>query len=142
MAKATEEKKPTNLSASFDDPSTGETFGGSYDRLELGVNEVSAPLRFVKTTPIPLKNDDKEGETIVVNCPVCAILNPDGSEPTKQTLVSLPISATFRKHWEEAKINPGCVVLIKRFADAKKKAGRGSGTLMKIFGIKVVSRPA
>lgn len=123
---------------------TGETFGGVTEILKLEINAVSPVLVFSRLTVLQLRDtttdvvDGKPVEretTKLVSCPV-AYAETDGRKMEQ----SLPIGAVFSKTWAEAKCVPGDKVLIKRFPDATKKGGRGSGTKMHVYGLKVVFR--
>lgn len=113
----------------FENPNVGETFGGSYARLELAENQVSELLEYVKDSKVQVENED--GAEMV---PVPVARTPDG------ILVSLPISAIFRKHWKEANVNVGDKFKIKRYLDAIKKRGKGTGNKLKVFAVKVYER--
>lgn len=136
MAKETPVKNASANPAPVDDfenPNIGEMFGGTYPQLALGENEVSPLLTFVKNTKIQIENPDKPGEYEMRPVPVASSGN-DGK------LYSLPISAIFRRLWDEAKMNEGDTFKIKRYPDATKKRGRGAGNKMKNFAMKVYSR--
>lgn len=115
----------------FEDSNTGEMFGGSYVRLDLAEGQVSGLLEYVKDSKIQVEND--EGAEMV-SVPV--------AKTEDNILVSLPISAVFRKHWKEANVNTGDKFKIKRYTDATKKRGKGTGSKMKIFAVKVYARAA
>lgn len=117
----------------FENPNVGETFGGSYPRLELAEGQVSPVLTYVKDTKVQLERDD--GTTEMVNAPVAQ--NSDDGK-----LVALPINAVFKKHWSEANVSVGDTFKVKRYADATKKRGKGAGNKIKVFALKVYSRAA
>lgn len=146
---AKEEKKPSLPVAPKDQPdafesAVGEAFGGVTEILALEVNAVSPVLVFTRNTTLQLRDTvtevvdgkpvDRE-TTKLVSCPV-AIAEGDERKVER----SLPIGAVFQKTWAEAKIVPGDKLLIKRFPDATKKGGRGSGTKMHVYGLKVIYR--
>lgn len=143
---AKEEKKTAPIASQPDafESAQGESFGGVTEILTLAVNEVSPLLTFTRNTSLQLRDsvtdviDGKPVEretTKLVSCPV-AVADDD----PKKTERSLPIGAIFQKTFAEAKIVAGDKFLIKRFPDAVKKGGRGSGTKMHVYGLKVVHR--
>ena len=113
----------------FENPSVGEVFGGSYPRLDLLEGQVSPLLEYVKDSKVQVENDDG-AEMVAV--PVAR--TPEGQ------LISLPISAIFRKHWKEANVNVGDTFKIKRYVEAIKKRGKGAGNKLKVFAVKVYTR--
>lgn len=119
----------SNQTDDFENPNVGESFGGSYSRLELNENEVSGLLEYVKDSKVQVENDN--GPEIITS-PV--------AKTEEGKLVSLPISAIFRKHWKEANVEKGDKFKIKRYVDVVKKRGKGSGNKLKVYAVKVYSR--
>lgn len=137
----TVETEPTTLAtavdASFDfeKATGGEIFGGSYPRLELNPSEVSAAIIHRKDTEIPLDDgEDDEGK------PKTKMQTVHIGELPSGDLVSLPIAAIFMKHFKEAEIKEGDEYRIKRYADATKKRGKGSGNKMQVYAVLVTNR--
>ena len=132
-AEQNEPAKHTTPIDDFNDPSIGELFGGSFPPLELEQNQVSPMMTFIRTTKIPVKNEET-GATDVKELPVCQ-LETDGK------LYALPMSAIFQKHWDEAQIKEGDKLKLKRYPDAIKKRGAGAGKVaMKVYAVKVYER--
>jgi hypothetical protein len=126
------ESAALNSHDDFEDPNVGETFGGSYDRLNLSENEVSPLLTYVKNTKIQLEDQKEPGKFVMVSVPVAR--SSDGK------LFSLPIDAIFVKNWKEAAMDEGDTFKVKRCPDATKARGAGAGRKMRSFAIKVYSR--
>jgi hypothetical protein len=123
MTKST--TKNSSTASLFDDPNI-PVVGGQYDQLKLEIGEVSPMLVYERTTFVNLTND--EGGQESTKSPVARI------EETGE-LVSLPISAVFRRHFADAGVSIGERFAIKRYPDAVKKAGKGAGQKMKIFAL-------
>lgn len=140
---AKEQMKTGSVDVPLDawDSTTGESFGGVATPIALAVNQVSPVLEFTRMSSVQLKDTEKtaDGKEVEVSRVVPAPVAVAVDDPKKAD-VSLPIGAIFRKTWAEAKCIPGDRFLIKRFPDAKKKGGRGSGTAMQVYGLKVVYR--
>lgn len=134
--KITKEQVKSAVNASADDfenPNVGETFGGSYPRIELSEGQVSPLLTYIKDSKVQIQNDD--GTSEMVSSPV--VQSADDNK-----LYTLPISAIFRKHWGEANVNEGDTLKVKRYVDAIKKRGKGAGNKLRVFAVKVYSRAA
>jgi hypothetical protein len=126
------ESAPINSPDDFENPNVGETFGGSYERLDLAENQVSSLLTYAKNTKIQLEDQKEPGKFVMVSVPVAS------DESGK--LFSLPIDAIFVKNWKEASISEGDTFKVKRYPDATKARGAGAGRKMRSFAIKVYSR--
>lgn len=120
----------------FETSQEGEIFGGSYARLELNHGNVSCPLIYRKDTEIPLPDQDAEGNDTTKMQTVYV------AETPKKELVSCPIASIFMKHFKEAKIKLGDEFRIKRYPDAIKKRGKGSGNKMQVYAVMVTKRAA
>lgn len=122
-------------SFNFETSDEGELFGGSYPRLMLNPNDVSAPLIYRKDTEIPLDGGkDENGNETTKMQTVYVVEVPSGE------LVTCPIAAIFMKHFKEANIEKGDTFRIKRYPDASKKRGRGAGKPMQVYAVRVTSR--
>lgn len=125
-----------DLDFNFEKETEGEIFGGSYPRLELLPNQTTTPLCYSKDTEIPLDGDpDPETGAPTTKMQVVHI-----AETPSGDYVSCPISAIFMKHFKEAKIAKGDKFRIKRYPNAVKKRGKGSGREMQVYAIAVVER--
>lgn len=118
--------------ADFENPAVGETFGGSYARLELAEKSVSPILKYVKDTKIQLESQEEAGKFVMQKVPVAS--DPEG------TLLSMPIDAIFVKNFKEADIQVGDTFVVARYPDATKARGKGAGRKMRSFAVKVLSR--
>lgn len=126
-------KTQEELNKDFENPNSGELFGGSYPRLALEPGNVSEELTYVKDTTITLNDPDEDEGKKDINVKVL-------QEVASGLLCTAPIGAIFNNTFEDAKIKKGDVFRIKRYPDAEKKEGKGKGNKMQVYGIKVYKR--
>lgn len=100
-------------------------YGGQADIVELEEGEVAGPFTYVGSQPMALETGDT---TVHIGA------DPNGAN------MRLPISASFLRSADQARLNPGDVFLVRRSADQVKKRGKGKGQNMKIYSIKVKTR--
>lgn len=125
--------------ADFEKPETGEVIGGSYAPIKLEPSTVSPLLRYVKETKLNLPT------TEIVNgveTKITKLIKVNVAEIVQTgTLVGMPIGAIFRKHWDEANIQPGDTFVIGRYPNVIKKGGMGGNSaVMQVYAIKILSR--
>lgn len=107
------------------DNEQGMEFGGQADILEMEIGEVAGPFRYVGSQPLAL---EKGSTTVHI-----------GTDPSGNN-IRLPISASFVRAADQARLNPGDTFLIRRGDDVKKLRGVGKGQDMKIYSLKVKTR--
>lgn len=111
----------------------GESFGGSFPRMELKEGEVSTYMQYVRESSMAFE-DVVDGAIVRTTVKVHLSRLEDGS------IVSPPIASNFDKNFTEAGIKLGDIYLVKRHSDVVKKKGRGAGQKMEMYEIKVVVR--
>jgi hypothetical protein len=108
------------------DSARGESFGGQSDILVIKENEAAGPFTYAghqqMTTDL--------GETTVHL----------GTLPDGKHQIRLPISATFLRAVDMAKLNPNDTFYVLREDDTIKKGGKGKGQSMPVYKVKVTSR--
>jgi hypothetical protein len=117
----------------FDNPDIGESFGGQFDRMEIGIGEVSPYLQYVRTSSMVMENivDGKiESNTVQI-----VLARTDDGH-----IYSHPIGAIFLKNFKDAAMLPGDIFAYRRGSDVKIKKGRGAGKEVPSYEIKVVLR--
>lgn len=124
----------------FENAKVGETFGGSYTRLELQPGEVSKPLVYLKDAKVPIEKEEMVNGVKVTTTEMKRMQVLQVADGSENTLYSTPISSIFQKHWDEAQIKENDVIWIKRYPDAEKKRGLGKGNKMQVFAINVLVR--
>lgn len=107
------------------DETSGMEYGGQADILEMEVGEVAGPFTYIGSQPLAL---EKGSTTVHI-----------GTDPAGNN-IRLPISASFVRAADQARLNPGDTFLVRRGDDVKKLRGIGKGQDMKIFSIKVRTR--
>lgn len=131
MARPTSSTNPAE--ALFSAVSNTVTFGGNYERIKLEENQVSSMLVYTgKKVPVTLNNERGE-ETIMI---------PLAKIETTGELVTLPISAIFKKNFAAAEVKKGERFAMKRFPDTTKKNGAGKGKKMEVYAIAFPDRIA
>lgn len=107
------------------DSTEGMEYGGQADILEMEIGEVGGPFTYIGSQPLAL---EKGSTTVHIGT------DPHGNN------IRLPISASFVRAADQARLNPGDTFLVRRGDDVKKLRGIGKGQDMKIFSIKVKTR--
>ncbi len=127
--------------ADFNNPTTGENYGGSFPPLELEVQQVSPTLVYLKdskiilTKSIPSVTKPGTMEDIAETKKVAIVAHKNDTSK----MFGLPISAIFEKNWKEADLEYGSEFVLARFPDSIKKRGEGAGsTKMKNYAMKVL----
>ena len=102
----------------------GQEFGGKADVVDIKIGEVAGPFVYLNHVPM---------ETRLGNVTVHQATTEDGDT------VRLPISATFVRAVDQAKLAFGDTFLVKRLDDVKKKQGKGAGNMIPVYAIKILS---
>lgn len=124
---AIEGVKPPLMAASEWDAVETPEFGGQADIMALEVDEIGGPFEYVGHQPMRLEDKD-----VTVHIGLT----------TEGTNMRLPISASFLRAVDQAKLAPGDTFAIKRNDDVKKKNGKGKGNMMQIYSVKVLTKAA
>lgn len=119
-------KPPLMTAEAWDAVETPE-YGGQADIIDLAVDEIGGPFTYIGHQPMNL-----EGKEVTVHI---------GQTETGNNM-RLPISASFLRAVDQAKLAPGDTFAIKRNDDVKKKNGVGKGNMMQIFSVKVLTKAA
>ncbi len=122
--------KPPLMDAKQWDAVTTPEYGGQADIIDLAVGEIGGPFIYIGHQPMNL-----EGKEVTVH--IGQTSPEEGSNNMR-----LPISASFLRAVDQAKLTPGDKFAIKRNDDVKKKAGVGKGNMMQIFSVKVLEKAA
>jgi hypothetical protein len=116
------------IDAAAFDQLDGESYGGGANYLQLEIGSVGGPFVFKEIRPqVKLS---KEGEPVDI---------PVGTDANGKD-IDLPVATIFRNQVEEAELNAGDVIYIRREPDAIKQKGKGKGNKMQVYSLKVVSR--
>ena len=100
-------------------------FGGQSDILELEIGDVAGPLTYIGFTEMVL-----EGGAVKVH----------QAQTANGDTVRCPIAASFIRAFDQAGIQKGDTFATKRNGDAEKKSGKGKGTNMHIYSVKVLTK--
>jgi hypothetical protein len=135
MSKKSDKISTADLSAfapgeslKWDDVPGDESFGGGSNYIKIEIGSIAGPLFFKEMLPGVKLNADSQ--------PIDLALFTDSEGKD----VRGPAAAIFRKHLDEARLNPGDVIYIRRESDAVKKAGKGKGRPMEVYSLKVAHR--
>lgn len=123
--KAAIDKKTYLMEPGAWEKNSSPEFGGQSDILELEVGEIAGPLEYIGFTTMSL-----EGGEVTVH----QAITPNGDT------IRCPIAASFIRAFDQAAIAKGDKFAVKRNDDAEKKSGKGKGTNMQIYSVKVVSK--
>lgn len=118
--------------------SFGEDFGGSHERVILEVGQWSGAVAFMRFETITTGDGEDESFRVPL-CKAVTGVNPDGSLVLGK-VVALPAAATLKRVMKDAEIGVGDVFRIQRYEDTEKKSGKGKGTMMEIYGVRVILR--
>lgn len=119
--------KPPVMSAEAWDAIETPEYGGQADIMALEEGEIGGPFTYVGHQPMRL--DDKD---VTVHI----------GQTEEGTNMRLPISASFLRSIDQAKLAPGDKFAVKRNEDVIKKNGKGKGNPMQIYSIKVLEKAA
>lgn len=119
------------LSVDPRDGGFGEVFGGNHPTLDLKEGESSQYLQFMRQSEATFPGDDGVPHIEKV------FLFRD---PIAGKTFAGPVSAIFSRNMTEANVSEGDIIRISRWADAKKKAGRGANKPMRVFSVTVYVR--
>lgn len=103
----------------------GQEFGGESRLLSIEVGEAAGPFSYA---------GHQEITTDLGTTTSHQALDQEGD------MIRLPISATFLKALDQARVQYGDVFAIKRDEDVTKKKGKGAGQPMAIYRIKLIKR--
>lgn len=120
-------QRPYLQEAAFWDEAEGQEFGGASGILELKPGEVAGPFTYT---------GHQNMTTALGDTTVHTGLDEEGNQ------WRLPIQATFLRAIDQARVQMGDKLAIKRLEDVEKKRGKGAGNPMAIYAIKVIERAA
>jgi hypothetical protein len=100
-------------------------FGGQSEILVLKIGEVAKGLLYTGFNTSTIGDKPVQVHTA----------NLASGDP-----VRLPISASFTRALDQASVQVGDTIMVKRYEDATKKGGVGKGQNMAIYAIKVVKK--
>lgn len=107
------------------DNQDGEEYGGQADILKLEPGQAAGPLTYLNETALTTEL----GETVA-----------HSAMDADKNVWRMPIHATFIRAVEQANLANGDKFLVRRLPDQIKKAGKGKGKPMQIWGVKVTDR--
>lgn len=119
--------KPPTMDESAWDAVEGSEFGGQADIMSLDVGEIGGPFLYIGFQPMRLEDKD-----VTVHI----------GQTSEGVNMRLPISASFLRSVDQAKLVPGDKFAVKRNEDVAKKNGKGKGNMMQIYSLKVIERSA
>ena len=132
------------LEGNPDENNVGEDFGGQHERIILEVGQWSNSYAFLRFETITTETNEDGDAVDSFKVPLCREvvgLNPDKSLKFGK-IVALPAAATLKRVFKDAEIGVGDVFRARRDEDATKKSGKGKGTKMEVYGIRVILRAA
>lgn len=108
----------------------GDQSTGKGTILELEMGEVAGPLTITRVMTGVYLSDDKDAKP-------CTTFDAKDKEGAPWRL---PVGAIFTDKMLMLSVCKGDVVYIRREVDVKKEKGRGKGTMMKDYTVKVTDR--
>ena len=123
-AAALAERKYVSSEAAWDE-APGQEFGGKAEVVNIQVGEIAGPFTYVGHTQM---------QTDLGAATVHQATTKEGEQ------VRLPISATFVKAVDQAALSFGDTFLVRRGEDVEKKRGKGAGSMIPVYALKVLER--